>query len=75
MWREIKGHKADNWIQGQGEESHGEGAALLDTGGEENAEAESVIDEDGVTVIVVEALDGANEVVWEAHEVEEEEDV
>ena len=49
--------------------------SLLDAGGEENAEAERVIDEDGVTVIVVEALDGANEVVWEAHEVEEEEDV
>ncbi len=39
MWREFKGHKADNWIQGQGEEGHGEWAALLDTGGEENASA------------------------------------
>ena len=75
MRGELEGHKADDRIQGQGEESHGERAALLDTGGEENAEAERVIDEDGVTVIVVEALDGANEVVWEAHEVEEEEDV
>ncbi len=72
---DVGGHHTYNRVESEGEESHGEWAALLDAGGEENAEAERVIDEDGVTVIVVEALDGADEVVWGAHEMEEEEDV
>ncbi len=72
---DFEGDETNDRIKSEGEESHGEWTALLDTRGEEDAEAERVVDEDGVAVIVVEALDGANEVVWEAHEVEEEEDV
>ena len=60
-------HVSDNGVESQSEECHGEGAPLLNAGGEKNREGGHVVDEDCVHVVVVEALYAASEERRETH--------
>ena len=61
-------HVADNGVHGKGEENHGQRAALFDSGGEGEVVAELAVEEDGVFVVGVKSLNGADVVVGEVHE-------
>lgn len=71
----MERHQTDDGVEGEGEKGHGEGASLFDSGGEEDGESDNVVDVDVVEVVVVKLFYAVNVVLWEAHEMENKEEV
>ena len=53
----ARAHEANDGVKGEGEEDHGEGAALFDSGGEEDGGEDFLVEHDVVEVVSVKLFD------------------